>query len=269
LLQRVLQTGQVESNREVNSPVPGRLGEVAYWRASYFPVPLPTGARGLGVTAVEITDLKRADVALREAVDRYERQVRIFNGVASTTPDFVYLFDLQGRFIYANRCLLQTWGMELSDVIGKTWRELGYEQWHHDMHMSEIAHVIETKRPIKGEVPFKAPRTGIFGVYEYIFTPVLGPDGEVEMIAGTTRDITDRKRAEEELRASEERFALCLEAAQVGTWEYDPGAARGKITALPQAPRCFSGRPLYLREVPRRGCPRGPTNRGRRGASRP
>jgi hypothetical protein len=42
--------------------------------------------------------------------------------------------------------------MNLPDVIGKTCRELGYEQWHHDMHMREFAQVIETKLPIKGEV---------------------------------------------------------------------------------------------------------------------
>jgi PAS domain S-box-containing protein len=142
---------------------------------------------------------------LRRAIERHERQVRLFEGIASTTLDFVYLFDLQGRFLYANRRLLEVWGMQLPEVIGRTPRELGYEQWHHDMHMREIAQVIETRLPIKGEVPFQAPRTGIFGIYEYIFTPVIGPDGSVEVIAGTTRDVTDRKRAEDALRDADRR----------------------------------------------------------------
>jgi signal transduction histidine kinase len=67
------------------------------------------------------------------------------------------------------------------------------------MHMRELRQVIETKQPIKGEVPFTGG-SGISGVYEYIFTPVLGPDGSVEVIAGTTRDVTERKRAEDERR---------------------------------------------------------------------
>ena len=147
----------------------------------------------------DITARKQAEQELRQALERYERQVRLFDGIASTTPDFVYVFDRAGRFVYANRRLLEVWGMKLPDVIGKTCRELGYAQWHHDMHMQEIAQVIETKYPIKGEVPFKAPLTGIFGIYEYIFTPVIGPDGEVELIAGTTRDVTGRKRTEQAL----------------------------------------------------------------------
>jgi PAS domain S-box-containing protein len=181
-------------------------GRETWWQGSIAPVPME-GRTGLLITTreIDITDLERAEAAQREAVARYERQVRLFEGVASTTPDFVYLFDLQGRFLYANRRLLEVWGLELRDAVGKTCRELGYEQWHHDLHMREIGEVIATGRPIKGEVPFKAPRTGTFGVYEYIFTPVIGPDGAVETIAGTTRDVTERKRGEDALREADRR----------------------------------------------------------------
>ncbi len=162
-----------------------------------------------------------AEEALRQAVERYERQVRLFDGIASTTPDFVYLFDLQGRFVYANRRLLEVWGMELQDVVGKTCRELGYEQWHHDRHMREIAEVIATKRPLKGEVPFTAPVTGIFGVYEYIFAPVLSADGRVELVAGTTRDVTERARAEKEVRSLGEEVQTLLNRAPIGVYLVD------------------------------------------------
>ena len=149
------------------------------------------------------------------------QQVRLFDAVASTTPDFIYVFDPEGRFQYANRRLLEVWGLSLEDVIGKTCLELGYEPWHHDMHMREIAHVVATKQAVTGEVPFRAPRTGIFGVYEYIFTPVLDAAGEVELIAGTTRDVSERTRVEEALRTSEERLAIALQAGQLGFWDWD------------------------------------------------
>jgi PAS domain S-box-containing protein len=194
----------------------------------------------------------RAQQAQQEAVQRYERQMRLFESVVSTTPDFVYVFDRDGRFQYANRRLLEVWGMGLPDVVGRTCRELGYEQWHHDMHMREIAQVIATRQPIKGEVPFKAPLTGIFGVYEYIFTPVLAPDGEVELIAGTTRDVTERKLTEEEVRRRSEQFQSLIDGAPTGMFLVD--ADLRIVQVNPAALRALGGsarplRGLALRDV--------------------
>lgn len=179
----------------------------------------------------DIASERQTQQALSLVSERHEQQARLFEGVLSTTPDFVYVFDLQGRFLYANRRLLEVWGMKLPEVVGKTCRQLGYEQWHHDLHMREIAQVIRTKRQIKGEVPFKAPLTGIFGIYEYIFTPVFGPGGEVEFIAGTTRDVTDRKKVEAALRRSEERLAQAVRVAKVGTFDHDH--VGDKVEVLP------------------------------------
>jgi len=128
-----------------------------------------------------------------------KEQLRLFEAISTTTPDFLYVFDLQGRFLYANRRLLEVWGVTLEQAVGKSLYELGYPQWHADMHMAELRRVIETGRPIKGEVPFTGG-SGISGVYEYIFSPVLGSDGKIDVIAGTTRDVSDRRRAEEKSR---------------------------------------------------------------------
>jgi hypothetical protein len=131
--------------------------------------------------------------------ERYQQQLRLFEAISATTPDFLYVFDVEGRFLYANRRLLEVWGVTAEQAVGKSLTELGYPQWHADMHLAELRQVIETKRPIKGVVPFTGG-SGIAGVYEYIFSPVLGPDGAVEAIAGTTRDVTDRHRADEQAR---------------------------------------------------------------------
>jgi PAS domain S-box-containing protein len=161
---------------------------------------------------------------IRELLEKFERHSRLFERIASSTPDFIYVFDLQGRFLYANRRLLEVWGKTSEQAMGKNLYELGYPGWHADMHMRELRQVIDTRQPIKGEVPFTGG-SGIFGVYEYIFTPVLDPDGEVEMIAGTTRDVSERKRAQEErdqnekaLRDSESRFRQLADAMPQIVW---------------------------------------------------
>ena len=109
-----------------------------------------------------------AEAALREVAGKLAWQTRLFESIATTTPDFFYVFDLEGRFIYANRRLLEVWGTTFEQAIGKNLYELGYPQWHADMHVREIRQVIETRQPIKGEVPFTGG-SGISGVYEYIF----------------------------------------------------------------------------------------------------
>lgn len=133
------------------------------------------------------TDRGEMDTALAQ-------QRRLYEAILTNTPDLAYVFDPQHRFIYINEGLLKMWGKSWNEAIGKTCLELGYEPWHAAMHDREIDQVIATREPIRGEVPF----TGTFGrrIYDYIFVPVFGPDGSVEAVAGTTRDVTDRKEAD-------------------------------------------------------------------------
>ena len=67
MMREVVETGRPRLNVEVRSPVPGRSGEMAHWLASYFPVPLPEGKRGIGIIGIEITENKKAEERLRRA----------------------------------------------------------------------------------------------------------------------------------------------------------------------------------------------------------
>lgn len=142
---------------------------------------------------------------------RSEQQRRLYETILSNTPDFAYVFDLDHRFTYANGALLKMWGRSWEDAVGKNCLEIGYEPWHAAMHDEEIERVKATKQPIRGEVPFNGSNGR--RIYDYIFVPVIGPDGEVEAIAGTTRDITERKAQEDALLENEERFRAMVNAS--------------------------------------------------------
>jgi PAS domain S-box-containing protein len=146
----------------------------------------------------------RAEDALARAMAESEQQRRLYHTMLSNTPDFIYVFDLNHRFSYINDSLLKVYGMTWEEAKGKDWIGLGYEPWHAEMHDREIDQVIATKAPIRGEIPF----TGTAGrrIYDYIFSPVFDRNGEVEAIAGTTRDITERKRAESAQAAERKVF---------------------------------------------------------------
>lgn len=139
-----------------------------------------------------------------------EYRVRLYETILRATPDLVYIFDLQHRFTYANPALLAMWGRTWDEAIGKTCLELGYEPWHAEMHDREIDQVVATREPVRGDVPFNGTQGR--RIYDYLMVPVIGPDGEVEAVAGTTRDVTDRKELEEAQRKSEERLSAMVNA---------------------------------------------------------
>lgn len=175
--------------------------------------------RGFGKIFRDVTSEWQARQELARVTDDSNRRKRLYETILDNTPDLAYVFDRNHRFTYANQMLLRMWGRSWQEAIGKSCLELGYEPWLAELHDREIDQVIATRKPVRGEAPF----TGTFGrrIHDYIFVPILGPGGEVEGVAGTTRDITERKAAEEDLarllEAEKRRAGILLRVAQAST----------------------------------------------------
>ncbi|WP_162136206.1 PAS domain S-box protein [Zavarzinella formosa] len=170
-------------------------------------------------TARDVTVQKQAEEELARVTAESERRKRLYDTALSNTPDFVYLFGLDGRFTYVNKSLLDLWGKELSEAVGKNFFDLDYPPELAERLQRQIRQVIDTRQPLRDETPY----TSAAGTraYEYIFVPIFGADGAVETVAGSTRDITERKQTEEALRASEGRFRTTADHAPVLIWIAD------------------------------------------------
>lgn len=195
----VFNTG--EPSDGIEQPVPiernGKL-ELRYFNFSYRP--LFDNGKIIGVmdVAVEVT----AQVLAREQANE---QKRVYETITSGTPDLMYVWDLDYNFTYVNSALLTMWGKTWDTAVGQGLRENGYEEWHAQMHEREIDHVVATKESVRGEVSFPHAILGK-RIYDYILIPVLGDEGEVIAVAGTTRDVTERKQMEEALAASQDEL---------------------------------------------------------------
>lgn len=137
--------------------------------------------------------------SLRETGEKLAQQSRTFEAILSSVRDFVYIFDREGRFAFANTMLLNLWGLTREQAIGKTMRDLNYPKEVEGRLLQGIRRVVETGKVVTNETYYTSP-TGTDGYYENILAPVLGSDGDVMMIAGSSRDVTARKRAEEQIR---------------------------------------------------------------------
>src|SRR5580692_1936527 len=143
----------------------------------------------------DLTDRKQAEEALREIADRYERQSRVFDTTLSAITDFAYIFDREARFLYANQALLNLWGLTLEAAVGKNFFDLKYPDDLATKLHRQIQQEVASREVLSDETTYTSP-TGAGGHYEYIFSPVVSADGRVEAVAGSTRDITERKRTE-------------------------------------------------------------------------
>jgi PAS domain S-box-containing protein len=198
---------------------PRSLGEPVFYRAfgsrsasglgacfpAHYAVPRKTSKR-------LTTPPKRATARARSPA-RLQQQARLYEITLSSIADFAYIFDRQGRFIFANQALATLLGITPAAMVGKNFFDLNYPAELAAKLQEQIEHVFTAKEIVQDETPFTSP-TGKEGYYEYIFRPVLAADGTVEVVAGSTRDITARKKSERALRESEEHFRLLVDGAR-------------------------------------------------------
>lgn len=138
------------------------------------------------------------DITDRKAVEQeLAKQSRTLDAILSSVQDYVYIFDREGRFVFANKKLLDLWGLSSEEAIGKTMRDLNYQPEVETELLDGIRQVIETKDVVRNETFYTSP-VGTGAYYDNILSPILvDPEGEVLWIAGSSRDITERKKLEQ------------------------------------------------------------------------
>jgi len=151
----------------------------------------------------EITERERAEEALRESEEK-------FRSLVEATSDWVWEVDRDGRYTYASPKVRDLLGYEPEEVIGKTPFDF--------MPPDEAQRTaglfgdrVELREPFSGLENINLHRDGREVVLESSGVPILDADGDLLGYRGIDRDITKRKRAEEDLRESRSRYHTLLE----------------------------------------------------------
>ena len=147
--------------------------------------------------------LGRSERALRESEERY----RLIN---DASLDYIYSYDKTGRFASANRSLCAAMRLRTDQVLGRTHAGLGFpdaqcRDWD-ELHRR----VFETGTTVTAFTSTPMP-DGTIRQYEVVLNPLHDSAGAITGIAGTTRDITERKVAEGALRKNAEELHAAYE----------------------------------------------------------
>lgn len=161
-------------------------------------------------TCQDITERKQAEKAFDQLSRKTKRREHMFSTALAAMSDFAQIYDSDGRLLYVNQPLLDLWGITLDEAVGKNFFDLGYPENLAEKLQQQLRQVFETSQRITDETPFTSS-DGVPGYYEYIFSPVLEADGNISFVVGSTRDITERKRSEAALKASELRYHSLFE----------------------------------------------------------
>lgn len=211
--QAVLAAGRAMEMEEMDS----RLGEDRYYLSIKFPLRSRTNSQMLAGMSLDITEWRRTQIALRESEAR-------FNRLADTTLIGFLTWNLDGRIIDANEAFLQ--------LIGYTRQELesGRLRWNlliPPEYQQVGYNAIAELHQLGINIPFEKE----FVRKDGLRVPVLLGSTFLEQSqqegVSFVLNLTERKRAENALKESEERYRLLAEALPQLVWTSD---AVGRVT---------------------------------------
>jgi diguanylate cyclase (GGDEF)-like protein/PAS domain S-box-containing protein len=143
----------------------------------------------------------------------------LYHSLVDTLPQNVFRKDLDGRLTFVNRKYCETTGMSCEVLLGKTDfdlypAELARKYREDDLRVVTAGRLIEA---VEEHQPPGRERRFI----RVLKSPVRDARGYILGVQGVFWDETDLVRAQEDLRRSEERFALAMEGAHDGLWDWD------------------------------------------------
>jgi PAS domain S-box-containing protein len=157
----------------------------------------------------DITSTKTAEQALKQAQER-------FQDIFESSKDAIGYVSLDGAFVLANDAFARLTGYAREELLSKTHVDVTPPEYR-VLQAQEAARVLQTGEPAEYEKEYIRKDGSRVPVAVTLFL-VKGDDGKPEGVAAIVRDIAERRRSEQALRESEERFREMAETIEEVIW---------------------------------------------------
>ena len=168
-----------------------------------------------------IKDFEKYEALRKRAEDALQASEQRFRSLVEATSDWIWEINSDGCYTFASPKLRDLLGYEPEEVIGKTPFDL--------MPREEAARVTavfkeiaDSRRPFSGLINKNLHKDGHEIILETSGVPVYDIQGDYAGYRGFDRNVTDRQRAEEALRASQMHLSEAMELAHIVYWAADP-----------------------------------------------
>lgn len=155
---------------------------------------LPSGKRIIIATLRDITERKRIEGQL-------QHEQALMRHLLDAIPDLIFYKDRAGAYLGCNRAFEGLTGCNEGEIVGKTTYDLFPDLAEAFSIQDRL--VLQHQRTLRIEQSVTYP-DGHQALLDTLLTPFYAPDGALLGLLGVSRDITERKAAEEELRSAKE-----------------------------------------------------------------
>ncbi len=149
----------------------------------------------------------------------------LLEAVVQTIPDMVWLKDASGIYQACNAAFENHFGHTAAQIIGKSDAHFPGNKVALRLARTDYSTLLTGQMAsFEEELPIpSAVGAAVGGTFEIIKTPMRNALGDIIAELGMARNITDRKRSENQLRDASEQFELALISAELGVWAQTMG----------------------------------------------